>query len=135
MTTDLVIVKQDTQLVVLRGDGPQGPSGASAPRSVTIVDPAANDNFTLFHTKVETTITSVRALVRGSAPSVTFILKADPDRNAVGTAVTVSQVITNATIGEEVAIINQPIPSGYYVWLEITATSGGVNEFNVGIEV
>jgi hypothetical protein len=31
MATDLTIVKQDTQLVVLRGDGPQGAVGPTGP--------------------------------------------------------------------------------------------------------
>jgi hypothetical protein len=125
-----------TALTAEKGDqGDQGPSGASVPRSITIVDPVANDAFTLFYTKVSTTISSVRALVRGGSPSVTFILKADPDRDAVGTAITASKTVTSTTTGEEATIINQPVPSGYYVWMEITAVSGTVNEFNVGIEV
>jgi len=32
MATDLTIVKQDTQLVVLRGDGPQGAVGPTGPQ-------------------------------------------------------------------------------------------------------
>jgi hypothetical protein len=125
-----------TSLTAEKGDpGDQGPTGTSVPRSITIVDPTVNDAFTLFYTQSNTTISSVRALVRGSSPSVTFVLKTDANRNATGTAVTVSQVITNTTIGEDVTIINQPIPIGQYVWLEITATSGRVDEFNVGIEV
>jgi len=125
-----------TALTAEKGDqGDQGPSGASVPRSLTIADPTTGDNFTLFYTKTSTTITSVRALVRGNSPSVTFVLKADPDRNALGTAITTSQTITNTTIGEEVAIVNQPVPSGHYVWLEIIDTAGGVSEFNAVIEI
>jgi hypothetical protein len=125
-----------TALTAEKGDqGEQGPSGASVPRSITIVDPVVNDTITLFYTKTSTTIASVRALVRGNSPSVTFALKTDPNRNASGTAITVSQAITNTTIGEEVVVINQPVPSGHYVWLEIIDTTGGVSEFNVGIEV
>jgi hypothetical protein len=105
------------------------------PRSITVVDPIIGDTFTLFYTKISTTISSVRAIVRGSTPSTAFIVKASPDRNAAGTAVTVSKTVTNTTTGEEATIINQPIPSGYYVWMEITAVSGTVTELNVGIEI
>ena len=108
---------------------------ASVPRSITVAAPMAGDNFTIFRTEASTTIGRVLALVRGTTPSVTFVLKAGTDRNATGTAITVSESITNTTTGEEVAIINQPIPAGYYVWLEITAVSGTPSEFNVSIEV
>ena len=108
---------------------------ASVPRSITVASPIAGDNFTIFRTEASTTIGHVLALVRGTTPSVTFVLKAGTDRNAAGTAITVSEAITNTTTGEEVAIINQPIPAGYYVWLEITAVSGTPSEFNVSIEI
>lgn len=108
---------------------------SAVPRSITIANPVVNDNFTLFRTEASTTISNVLALVRGTTPSVTFVLKAGPDRNAVGTAITVSEAITNTTTGESVAIVNQPIATGYYVWLEITAVSGAVSEFNVSIEI
>ena len=125
-----------TSLTAEKGDqGPQGPTGSSVPRSITIVEPVATDAFTVFYTKVNTTISSVRALVQGTSPSVTFVLKADPDRNAAGTAVISSTTVTSTTTGDEAVIINQPIPAGFYVWLEITAVSGTVTEFNVGIEV
>ena len=125
-----------TSLTAEKGDqGPQGPTGSSVPRSITIVEPVATDAFTVFYTKVNTTISSVRALVQGTSPSVTFVLKADPDRNAAGTAVISSTTVTSTTTGDEAVIINQPILPGFYVWLEITAVSGTVTEFNVGIEV
>jgi hypothetical protein len=115
--------------------GPQGETGSSVPRSITIVDPIINDTFTVFRTSVSTTISSVLAIVRGIAPSVTFALKADPDRNAVGTALISSTTVTNTTTGDAAVVINQPVPAGFYVWLEITAVSGTVTELNVGIEV
>jgi len=122
-----------TALTAEKGD--QGPAGSSVPRSITVVDPVATDAFTLFYTKVSTIISSVRAVVRGNSPSVTYTLKADPDRNAVGTVVVASTTVTNTTTGDEAVIINQPIPAGFYVWLEITAVTGTVSEFNAGIEV
>jgi hypothetical protein len=108
---------------------------ASVPRSITVANPIVDDSFTIFRTEVSTTLNRVLALIRGAGASVTFALKAGVDRNAAGTAVTVSEAITNTTTGEEVAVINQPIPAGYYVWLEITAVSGSPAELNVSIEV
>jgi hypothetical protein len=120
-----------TSLTAEKGD--QGAAGINFPRSITIVEPVINDAFTVFYTTANTTISSVRALVQGIAPSVTFVLKADPDRNAAGTAVITSTTATNTTTGIEAVIINQPIPVDHYVWVEITAVSGTVTEFNLSI--
>ena len=133
--TSVVVTESNLTVVQVDRVGPQGPAGSSVPRSVTIVDPAADETFTLFYTKVNTTLSSVRALVQGTSPGVTFVLKADPDRNAAGTAVISSTTVTSTTTGTEAIILNQPILAGFYVWLEITAISGTVTEFNVGIEV
>jgi hypothetical protein len=136
LSAEVVIIDDgEVQVAEVIVPGPQGPAGASAPRALTVLDPLANDSFTLFYTKANTLITAVRALVQGTNPSVTFILKADPDRSAIGIDITISKTVTSSTTGEEATIINQPVPQNHYVWLEITATSGTVTEFNAGIEV
>lgn len=104
-----------------------------APRSITIVQPQVNDSFTLFRTSRQTTITSVTGLVQGSTPSVTYELRYASDRSTVGTLATNSATVTNTTTGSAATVVNQPIPSGRYVWIEVTAVSGTVDEFNVSI--
>ena len=104
-----------------------------APRSITIVQPQVNDSFTLFRTSRETTITSVMALVQGSSPSVIFELRYASDRSAAGTLATSSTTVTNTTTGSAATILNQPIPSERYVWIDVTGVSGTVDEFNVSI--
>lgn len=108
---------------------------AGAPKSITIANPVVGDSFTLFRTAVATTISAVTAVVRGTSASVTFDIKKDPDRSTAGTSVITPEAITNTTTGESVAIINQPIAAGQFVWLEVTATSGTVLELNVSIEI
>jgi hypothetical protein len=46
---------------------------------------------------------------------------------------TISDTVTNTTTGDSATVQNQPIPSGRYVWIEITAVSGTVNEFNLSV--
>lgn len=104
-----------------------------APRSITIVQPQVNDSFTLFRTSRQTTITSVTGLVQGSTPSVTYELRYASDRSTVGTLATNSTTVTNTTTGSAATVVNQPIPSGRYVWIEVTGVSGTVDEFNVSI--
>jgi hypothetical protein len=106
----------------------------ASPRSVTIAEPQSGDSFTLFRTDREITISSVTGLVRGnSTPSVTYEIRFDSDRDASGTLATVSDTVTNSTTGQAATVQNQPIPSGRYVWINITGVSGTVNEFNASI--
>jgi hypothetical protein len=103
----------------------------AAPRSITIAGPQIGDSFTLFRTSGATTITSAVALVSGG--SVTYELRYAADRTTAGTLATASDTVTNTTTGDSATVQNQPIPSGRYVWVDITAVSGTVEEFNLSI--
>jgi hypothetical protein len=105
----------------------------AAPRSITIAGPKSGDNFTLFRTDVETTITAVTALVSGTTPSVTYEIRYAPNRTSAGTLATISETVTNSTIGDGATVQNQPIPANSYVWLAITSVAGTVGEMNVTI--
>jgi hypothetical protein len=106
----------------------------ASPRSITIAGPQTGDNFTIFKTDREITISSVTGLVRGSStPSVTYELRYAADRSTTGTLATVSDTVTNSTTGDSATVQNQPIPAGRYVWISITAVSGTVDEFNASI--
>jgi len=103
----------------------------AAPRSITIAAPQSGDNFTLFRTTRETTITSAIGLVSGG--SITYELRYAADRTTAGTLATVSDTVTNTTTGDAATIQNQPIPAGRYVWLDITTVTGIVDEFNLSV--
>lgn len=103
----------------------------AAPRSITIAGPQIGDSFTLFRTSRETTIASAVALVSGG--SVTYELRYAADRTTAGTLATISDVVTNTTTGDSATVQNQPIPADRYVWIEITAVTGTVNEFNLSV--
>jgi hypothetical protein len=102
-----------------------------APRSITIAEPQVGDNFTLFRTRSTTAITSAIALV--SNGSVTYELRYAADRTTAGTLATASDTVTNTTTGDSATVQNQPIPADRYVWIEITAVSGTVAEFNLSV--
>jgi hypothetical protein len=103
----------------------------AAPRSITIAEPQAGDSFTLFRTTQSTVITSAIALV--SNGSVTYELRYAADRTTAGTLATASDTVTNITTGDSATVQNQPIPADRYVWIEITAVSGTVAEFNLSV--
>lgn len=107
------------------------PVNGTAPRSVTIAGPQAGDSFTLFRTSRETTVSSVVGLVSGG--SVTYELRYAADRTTAGTLATVSDTVTNTTTGDAATVQNQPIPSGRWVWVDITGVTGTVDEFSLSV--
>ena len=103
------------------------------PQSFTIPTPQAGDALTLFYTDDALTWTQVLATVQGSTPSVEFELRYDADRSAVGT-LAATAVVTNTTTGQSVTPTNMPIPANRWVWVEIIAVSGTVDEFSCSLE-
>lgn len=101
------------------------------PRSITVAGPQTGDSFTLFRTVGDSTVSSVVGLVSGG--SVTYELRYAADRTTAGTLATVSDTVTNTTTGDAATVQNQPIPAGRFVWIEITAVTGTVDEFNLSI--
>ena len=104
---------------------------ANDSKSVTIAGPQAGDSFTLFRTARSTTIDEVIALVSGG--SVTYELRYATDRTTAGTLAIVADTVTNTTTGDSATVQNQPIAAGRFVWVEITAVSGTVEEFNLSV--
>ena len=105
-----------------------------APKSITISEPLPGDSFTLFRTTKSTILNSVVGLVVGSSsPSLSYQLRYASDRTASGTAATPVTFLNNTTSGAPATIQNMPVPSGNYVWLNVTAVSGTTSEFNLSV--
>ena len=64
---------------------------------------------------------------------MTYEIRYATDRSAAGTLAIVADTVTNTTTGAAATIQNQPIPVDSWVWLEITAVTGTVDEFNVSV--
>ena len=104
---------------------------APAARSATVAEPQTGDSFTLFKATRDTTLRDVSALVSGGI--VTYEIRYAADRSTAGTLAIVADTVTNTTTGATATLQNQPIPVGSWVWLEITAVSGVVDELNVSV--
>ena len=109
-----------------------GSSGITIPRGISLYDPTSSEDVTMFYTDSAITVSEVRAVCRGTSPSVTYTLKEAADRSATGTTIATATV-TNTTTGATATISSSSIASGRYVWLETSATSGTVNEFHVNL--
>jgi len=90
----------------------------------------------MFFTQIAITITEMRAVVRGSTPSVPWFVKHHAtDRTNAGTAlVTAGTTTTSETAGDDVTSFDDAtIPADSFVWLETGTVTGTVAEFHLTI--
>ncbi len=104
-------------------------------KSITVEDPTATEDIGLFFSNFPITITEIRAVVRGSSPSVTWTIRHGTDRSAAGAeAVTGGTTTTSETTGSDVTVFNDAtIVVDSFVWLETTAQTGTVDELSITI--
>lgn len=105
----------------------------SQSKSITIQSPTSSEDITMFFTNEAITISEMRAVVQGTSPSVTWTIRHLGDRSGTGNEVVTSgTTTTSTTTGSDVTSFNDAtIPADSFVWLETTATSGTVDDFNV----
>ena len=110
------------------------PSGLFT-KDLNLENPGASEDDPSIQLDEAAVISKLRAVLRGTTPSVTWTLRHGSDRNAAGTeVVTGGTTTTNTTTGETITSFNSAsIPAGDHVWLETTAASGTVLSFRVTI--
>ena len=104
-------------------------------KSVTVELPTATEDISLFFTTKAITISEMRAVVRGTTPSVTWTIRHGTDRSATGAeVVTGGTVTTSQTTGSDVVSFNDAtIVADSFVWLETTAQTGTVAEIAITV--
>lgn len=129
--------------------GPKGQPGTAVAKGdpgvdspvfypVTIKNPTNAEDFTLGFNDAERTVSSIRAVIRGSSvPGVTWTIRYGADRASAGTEVKIGGVTTtDINSGDNVTVFdNAVIPANVWVWLETTSVSGSVNELSVTVLV
>lgn len=104
-------------------------------KSITIEDPTASEDINLLFTNRAVTITEMRAVVRGSSPSVTWTIRHGTDRSATGAeVVTGGTATTSQSTGSDVTSFNdETVVADSFVWVETTAQTGTVEEIAITI--
>ena len=103
-------------------------------KSITVANPSSVEDITMFKSEVGYTISSLNSVVRGSTPSITWTIRKNSDRSATGTEVVTGGTTTTSQTGASTTSLNSAsIAAGDYVWLEVTAKSGTVDELHVTI--
>lgn len=107
------------------------------PTALEVENPSGSERIVWFRTYVATTVNEINAVLRGSvSPSVTFSIRFDVDRSAVGTELlTGGRTVTSVTTGTSFAPDVTVIPANVWVWLETSAQSGTVLEMNVAMDL
>ena len=102
----------------------------STDRSVYFTAPSASVNATIWKTQKAVTITSVNVVVRGTSPSVTYVINYGASRATADGTIVASATVTangNATLN------TTSIPINNYVWITTSAVSGTIDEFYVQV--
>jgi len=109
------------------------PSGLSRV-GITIENPLALDNFTLFFTDVAITIEQINFVLQGSTDATVFV-SFGPDRSTTPTdVVNAGTVVVNTTVGQELtAFDNAAIPADSWVVVRVTAITDTPDELNVSV--
>lgn len=104
-------------------------------KSITIESPTSAEDISFFFTEDAITIYKMMAVVVGTTPSITWTIRHDPDRSAVGNeVVTGGTTTTNVTSGDTVTVFDDPsIPLNSFIWLETTAKTGTVNSLMITV--
>jgi len=108
------------------------------PLVLSMPSPLVNDRRLLLRAPQVLTISRVDAvLTGGTSPSVSFSLRHGADVSATGTAATTDPItVTSTTTGSASTIFQSPtIPSGHWLWLQVTAASGSPLGLTVSIEL
>ena len=111
------------------------PAAQHGEKSITVENPNGSEDISIFFTNKAITITEMRAVVRGTTPSVTWTIRHGTDRSATGAEVVTSGTTTTSqTTGSDVTSFNDAtIVADSFVWLETTAATGTIAEIAITI--
>lgn len=121
---------RDTSLRIYGANPGAGDVGG---KYLSIVSPSAGSQQS-FYTENGLTISRIVAAIRGaSSPSVTWTVRYAATRDVVGTEVNVGGNTTNnVSNGSSIILFNNSvIPADSFVWLDVIAVAGTVNELDV----
>jgi hypothetical protein len=104
---------------------------------MTIQYPTSTENATFFYTDTAIVVSRLDDVVRGSSPSVTYNIDFAATRDSLTptTLFTTNRTTTSISGSNTTTFNNASIPANRWVWVETSAASAGVTEFNVTIRL
>lgn len=115
------------------GSGLGSNSGLTKQKSITLIDPQATDNVTMWRTDRSISATSTVVVAVGSSPTCTWALRMNTDRSSSpGTTINNGSGGISTTTGTvDTSMVNTDIAADTWVWLDLGATGGTISEFHV----
>ena len=111
--------------------GATGARGTISPRGVFFKTPQVSEEQTVLYTKTDLTVSEIRGIVRGGT-SVEIDVKTAANRDDAGTSIG-SGIISSTSAGDTITITSASVAADSYVWVELTAVTGIVNESHINI--
>lgn len=93
-------------------------------KGLTLEEPTAGDDITIFRTDVAITVQEVIAVSTGTSPNTTYSISYSIDRSAAGTTLVASTTTSGTANGNVATLTNVNIPANSFVWFECSASSG-----------
>lgn len=111
-------------------------SGDVGSKTLSMAPASVGGEKPCFYTENGVNVSRLVGSIRGSGgPSATWTVRFGPTRNGVGTEVIVGGSTTDdeANGSSDILFNNSMIPSNSFVWLDVTAVAGTVDELSVTI--
>lgn len=105
-------------------------------KHMTVEDPLVNDDLAFFFTDIALTVFQVNDAIQGSAsPSVTWNIRHSTTRNdgSPNNLFSSNRATTSLSGAESTSFGDPTIPAGSWVWLDVTAKAGTVDELGITI--
>lgn len=115
-----------------------GPPGSMPPQVAWLASPQVNEKRLLLRAPAALTISRVDAVLSGgTSPSVSFSLSHGADVSASGTAATNDPItVYSSTTGSAfTSFQSSTIPSGHWLWVQVTAIAGSPLGLMVSVAV
>lgn len=113
-----------------------GGGGGASSKSITILNPTATDNITMFYTTSALTISKCRTVLYNgtSTPNVRFSIISGSSRATETTTNINGEYANNTTTGVDHTTSTASISAGSWVWCKLISVTGTVPEFHVTLE-
>jgi hypothetical protein len=95
-------------------------------KNLTLFNPGASENVTIFYTDVAITITKVVDAIQGTTPSITYQINhaATRDSGSPNTVFSAGRTLTSTSGSSTTTFNDATIPDGSWVWFTTSAASG-----------
>lgn len=126
---NVTITRAGGMNVTIRTGGVQGPPGPASPKGFAIDWPTNTEAVTLMWTPYAFEIADMHAVVRGTSPAMTFVVKRGASRETAEAVVATGTAVGG--VGLDVVVSEPVVAAGQYLWLETTGSTGIVEEFHL----